>query len=35
MAATIRAALVSGKGIRKIARDLNVGVGTVLRLKAT
>jgi DNA invertase Pin-like site-specific DNA recombinase len=33
-AATIRAALASGKGIRKIARDLKVGVGTVLRLKA-
>jgi DNA invertase Pin-like site-specific DNA recombinase len=33
-AATVRAALASGKGIRKIARDLKVGVGTVLRLKA-
>jgi DNA invertase Pin-like site-specific DNA recombinase len=33
-AAAVRAALASGKGIRRIARDLKVGVGTVLRLKA-
>jgi DNA invertase Pin-like site-specific DNA recombinase len=33
-AAAVRAALASGKGIRRIARDLRVGVGTVLRLKA-
>jgi DNA invertase Pin-like site-specific DNA recombinase len=33
-AVAIRAALASGKGIRRIARDLRVGVGTVLRLKA-
>jgi len=33
-AVAIRAALGSGKGIRRIARDLKVGVGTVLRLKA-
>jgi DNA invertase Pin-like site-specific DNA recombinase len=33
-AVAIRAALASGKGIRRIARDLKVGVGTVLRLKA-
>lgn len=33
-AAAIRAALASGNGIRRIARDLKVGVGTVLRLKA-
>jgi hypothetical protein len=25
---------ISGKGVRRIARDLKVGVGTVLRLKA-
>jgi DNA invertase Pin-like site-specific DNA recombinase len=30
--AAIRAARKSGKGIRRIARDLGVGVGTVLRL---
>jgi DNA invertase Pin-like site-specific DNA recombinase len=28
----IRAARKSGKGIRRIARDLEVGVGTVLRV---
>jgi DNA invertase Pin-like site-specific DNA recombinase len=33
-AAAVRAALANGKGIRRIARDLRVGVGTVLRLKA-
>ena len=33
-AAAIRKALASGKGIWRIARDLKVGVGTVLRLKA-
>jgi DNA invertase Pin-like site-specific DNA recombinase len=33
-ATAVRAALASGKGIRRIARDLKVGVGTVLRLKA-
>jgi DNA invertase Pin-like site-specific DNA recombinase len=33
-AAAIRKALASGKGIRRIARDLKVGVGTVLRLRA-
>jgi len=33
-AAAIRSALASGKGIRRIARDLKVGVGTVLRMKA-
>jgi hypothetical protein len=33
-ATAIRAALASGKGIRRIARDLKVGVGMVLRLKA-
>jgi DNA invertase Pin-like site-specific DNA recombinase len=32
--AAIRVALASGKGVRRIARDLKVGVGTVLRLKA-
>jgi DNA invertase Pin-like site-specific DNA recombinase len=33
-AVAIRAALASGKGIRRIARELKVGVGTVLRLRA-
>jgi DNA invertase Pin-like site-specific DNA recombinase len=33
-AAAVRAALAAGKGIRRISRDLKVGVGTVLRLKA-
>jgi DNA invertase Pin-like site-specific DNA recombinase len=32
-AAGIRAALANGKGVRRIARDLKVGVGTVLRMK--
>lgn len=31
---TIQAALAAGKGVRRIARELKVGVGTVLRLKA-
>jgi DNA invertase Pin-like site-specific DNA recombinase len=30
----IKAALGAGKGIRRIARDLQAGVGTVLRIKA-
>jgi DNA invertase Pin-like site-specific DNA recombinase len=30
----IKAALAAKKGVRRIARDLKVGVGTVLRLKA-
>lgn len=33
-AGAVRAALAAGKGVRRIARDLGVGVGTVLRLKA-
>jgi len=33
-AKAIRAALANGKGVRRIARDFRVGVGTVLRLKA-
>ena len=32
--AAIEAALSAGKGIRRIARDLQAGVGTVTRLKA-
>ena len=32
--AAIKAALAAGKGIRRIARDLQAGVGTVTRLKA-
>jgi hypothetical protein len=32
--AAIKAALEAKKGIRRIARELKVGVGTVLRLKA-
>jgi DNA invertase Pin-like site-specific DNA recombinase len=32
--AAIKAALAAKKGVRRIARDLKVGVGTVLRLKA-
>jgi hypothetical protein len=30
----IKAALVAKKGIRRIARELQIGVGTVLRIKA-
>jgi DNA invertase Pin-like site-specific DNA recombinase len=30
----IKAELAAGKGIRRIARELNAGVGTVLRIKA-
>ena len=32
--AAIKAALAAKKGVRRIARDLEVGVGAVLRLKA-
>jgi DNA invertase Pin-like site-specific DNA recombinase len=32
--AAVKAALAAKKGVRRIARDLKVGVGTVLRLKA-
>jgi hypothetical protein len=31
--AAIKAALAAKNGVRRIARDLKVGVGTVLRLK--
>jgi DNA invertase Pin-like site-specific DNA recombinase len=32
--AEIRAELASGKGLRKVARELNVGTSTVQRVKA-
>ena len=32
--AAVKAALAAKKGVRRIARDLKVGIGTVLRLKA-
>jgi hypothetical protein len=32
--AAIKSALAGGKGVRRIARDLGAGVGTVLRVKA-
>jgi DNA invertase Pin-like site-specific DNA recombinase len=32
--ATIKAELAAGKGIRRIARDLQAGVGAVMRIKA-
>ena len=30
----IKAGLAAGKGIRRIARELQAGIGTVLRIKA-
>ena len=32
-AASVRALLASGTGVRRIARELGVGVGTVLRVR--